>query len=174
VWTARQSGVPVYFVSAEMSRRMLGFRMLSGEMGVASHLLRSGNVTEQQKAQMSAAQGRLSLLPIFIEDRIRDIDLVVAECYRMKREHDIGLFIIDYLQLLEPGKMEANANRERQVAKISGLLKQLAKDTDCPVIALCQLNRAIEYSAKRRPPQKSDLRDSGAIEQDLDVLIFLH
>mgnify|MGYP003136719813 CR=1 FL=1 len=154
VWTSRHAGVPVYFVSAEMPRRMLGFRMLAGEVGIPSHRLRSGDYQESEKINISRAQQTLSMLPIFVEDRIDDVDLVIAECYRMKRE--------------------ANANRERQVAKISKSLKRLAKDTDVPVIALCQLSRAIEYSGKRRPPQKSDLRDSGALEQDLDVIIFLH
>ncbi|HEX6988351.1 MAG TPA: replicative DNA helicase [Bacillota bacterium] len=168
---ASRHGVPVAFFSLEMSREQLALRLLAAEAAVNMQRLRTGYVSEDDWARLTRAASRLSEAPFFIDDtpNISLMDLR-ARARRMKAEHDIGLVVVDYLQLMHTrGRAE---NRQQEISEISRSLKALARELHVPVIALSQLSRAVEQRQDRRP-QLSDLRESGAIEQDADVVIFL-
>jgi len=167
-----REGTPVFFHSAEMPAQTLMVRMLSGATGIDSHQLRRGAVFGSSWTLLARATESIGSIPLFIDD---GADVTPAElratARRVKAEHEIGLFIIDYMQLLKAnGRYET---REREVAEISRTLKGIARELNIPVIGLSQLNRKVE-DRPNRTPQLSDLRESGAIEQDADVIAFIY
>jgi replicative DNA helicase len=170
---AKSSGKPVLFFSLEMPRVELANRLLCAEANVDQSLLRSNMLTEDQMTALTSAASRVYNLPIFIDDsgELTLMDLR-AKARRMKAERDLGLIVIDYLQLMKASR-EMMDSREREISEISRGLKQLAKELEIPIIALSQLNRAVENRQDKRP-QLSDLRESGAIEQDADMVMFIY
>jgi replicative DNA helicase len=162
----------VAIFSIEMSERQLIIRMLSSEARVNAHELRTGRLHEDKWKNLSRNVGRLAEAKIFIDDTpaLSMLELR-AKSRRLKAEHEVGLIIVDYLQLIQGPKN--SESREREISMISRSLKALAKEIDVPVIALSQLNRAVESRGDKRP-MLADLRESGAIEQDADVVIFVH
>ncbi len=163
--------VPVAVFSLEMSRWELTQRLLAGEAQVDSYLLRTGKLSEADWSKIANAMGTLSEGDIYIDDRpgATVIDMR-AKARRLKIQHNIGLVIIDYVQLMSgSGRTE---NRTQEVSEISRSLKRLSVELDIPVIALSQLSRASEQRADHRP-QLSDLRESGSLEQDADVVMFI-
>jgi replicative DNA helicase len=170
--THREKPTGVALFSIEMAQQQLMIRLLSSEAKVDAHKLRTGRLEEDQWAHVSRAAGRLSDAKIFIDDTAGlGILELRAKARRLKSEHDIGMIIVDYLQLIQgPRNSES---REREISTISRSLKILAKELNVPVIALSQLNRAVESRPDKRP-MLADLRESGAIEQDADVVMFVH
>jgi replicative DNA helicase len=164
---------PVVFFSIEMGYLELTQRILAAEAGVNSRLLRTGRIPETDWTRISTAVGRLAEAPLFIDDNphLTVMDMR-AKCRRLKAQHgDLGLVVVDYLQLMStPRKAE---NRQVEVSELSRGLKVLARDLDVPVLALSQLNRSLEYRADKRP-MLADLRESGALEQDADVVAFIY
>jgi len=146
--------------------------MLCSDARIDSHRLRTGRLTEKDWARLAKGYQDLSASKIFIDDSASATPLEMrAKCRRLKAEFGLGLIIIDYLQLMNgSGRVE---NRQQEIAGISRSLKGLAKELEVPVIALSQLSRAPEARTDRRP-QLSDLRESGAIEQDADLILFIH
>jgi replicative DNA helicase len=163
---------PVGVFSLEMSMQQLVMRLLCAEAKVDAHKVRTGRLPEDEWKNLSIAAGRLATTRIFIDDTASlGILELRAKARRLKAEHDAGLIIVDYLQLMQGPK---NAeNREKEISAISRSLKALAKELNIPVIALSQLSRAVEGRTDKRPIL-SDLRESGAIEQDADVVAFVH
>ena len=170
---AIQEGVPVAIFSLEMAKEQLAMRMLSAEARVDSQRLRKGFLGETDWPKLTTAAGSLSDALIFIDDTpaISVLEMK-AKARRLKAEKGLGLVILDYLQLMR-GSDSVRDNREQEISEISRSLKALAKELHIPVVALSQLNRKVEDRTNRRP-QMADLRESGAIEQDSDVIIFLY
>ena len=168
----KQKPASVLFFSIEMSNQQLVTRMIASEARVNSHKLRTGKLEDDQWKNLSRSVGRLTEAKIFIDDTpALGILELRAKARRHKAEHGIGLVIVDYLQLIQGPK---NAeSREREISMISRSLKALAKELNVPVIALSQLNRAVD-SRSDKTPMLADLRESGAIEQDADLVIFVH
>lgn len=169
---AAMTGVPVAVFSLEMSREQLALRLLCSEAGIDAQKIRQGRVENDEWPILSMALGRLGDAAIFIDDSpsLSALD-IRARARRLKAEHNLGLIIIDYLQLMQGGaRIE---NRQQEIAQISRSLKALAREIEVPVIALSQLSRAVEARQDRRP-MLSDLRESGAIEQDADVVAFIY
>ncbi|GAO43769.1 replicative DNA helicase [Flavihumibacter petaseus] len=166
--------VGVGLFSLEMSESQLVQRILSAESGIFLERIKNGRLDDHHMAQIyHRGVERLHEAPIYIDDSAAlNIFELRAKARRMKNKFDVGLIIIDYLQLMS-GDTNKSDNREREIAKISRELKRLAKDLEVPLIALSQLSRAIESRASREP-QLSDLRESGAIEQDADLVGFLY
>ena len=163
--------VPVAIFSLEMSRQALAQRLICSEAGVNSHVLRSDQASQIDFQRIAAAMDKLTQADIWIDDTPRlSIATLRARARRMKSQNGIGLVIIDYLQLMHGGRQES---RVQEVSDISSGLKAVAKELDLPVLALSQLSRASEQRNDKRP-QLSDLRDSGSIEQDADVVLFLY
>jgi len=164
--------VPAAVFSLEMSRNEVAQRLLCSEAGVNGHRLRTGYLREDDWPKLSRALGRLSEAPIFIDDTpgISVMELR-ARARRLRSDHAIGLVVVDYLQLMRTGGR--TENRQQEIADITRALKALARELDVPVMALSQLSRAVEQRENRRP-QLSDLRESGAIEQDADVVAFIY
>jgi len=167
-----RTGEPVGVFSLEMSKEQLVLRLLCADARIDSHRLRTGNLQEKDWARLAKAYADLSQAHIFIDDASSLTPLEMrAKCRRLKAEHGLGLVIVDYLQLMTGGgRVE---NRQQEISAISRSLKGLAKELACPVIALSQLSRAPEARSDRRP-QLADLRESGAIEQDADVVMFIY
>lgn len=168
---AVKHGTAVAFFSLEMAREQLALRLLASEAAVNLQRLRTGYVGEDDWSRLTRAASRLSEAPFLIDDtpNISIMDMR-ARARRMKAEYDIGLIVVDYLQLMHAaGRFE---NRQQEISEISRSLKALARELRVPVVALSQLSRAVESRQDRRP-QLSDLRESGAIEQDADVVVFL-
>jgi replicative DNA helicase len=165
-------GVPVAIFSLEMSKEQLSLRMLCAEARIDSSRLRSGFFSMEDWERVTEAAGVLSAAPIFIDDSasLSAMD-VRAKARRLKMEKNIGLIIIDYLQLMQ-GRAGAE-RRDLEISEISRGMKALAKEISLPVIALSQLNRMLEQRTDRRP-RLSDLRESGALEQDADVVAFIY
>jgi len=164
--------VPVAVFSLEMSKEQLGMRMLCSVSRVDSQDLRTGFIRDPDWPKLARATGILSEAPIFIDDSPAISVLEMrAKSRRLKIEHNIGLVVVDYLQLMR-GRSTAE-RREQEISEISRSLKAMAKELSLPVIALSQLNRSLESRPNKRP-QLSDLRESGAIEQDADVICFLY
>lgn len=163
--------IPVGFFSLEMSAQQLTLRLISSQTGIENHKIRTGNINRNDLKAILTKMTKLSQAPLFIDDSPK-INLVElrAKARRLKAEHNVGIIIIDYLQLIDPPKAES---REREISIISRTLKQIAKELDIPIIALSQLNRVVETRKDRRP-QLSDLRESGSIEQDADVVLFIY
>ncbi len=161
---------PVAVFSLEMSRQQLAQRMLCARSGVDSHNLRRGMLSRQDRDRLGDAVGELSQGRIFIDDTpaMTLLDLR-TKARRLLLQHDIELVVVDYLQLMEAPREE---NRQQQISSISRGIKALAREINCPVICLSQLNRAPE--SENRLPRTSDLRESGSIEQDADVVMLLH
>ncbi|MBX7149341.1 replicative DNA helicase [bacterium] len=169
---AIREGQPVAIYSLEMSKESLVTRMLCAEARLDSQKLRKGQLEERDWPNLTRAAGHLSEAKIFIDDTASPTVMEMrAKARRLKKEHGVGLIIVDYLQLVR-GSAGAQS-REQEISEISRSLKALAKELKVPVIALSQLNRAVESRTNRRP-QLSDLRESGAIEQDADVISFIY
>lgn len=168
-----EHNVTVGFFSLEMSNYQLSLRLLTAETRVNAHKVRSGKLSKEEWQTLSAGVGRLAEAPIFTDDKAGISILEIrAKARRLKAEHNVGLIIVDYLQLIAPPK-GAN-NREQEISIISRSLKALAKELDIPVVALSQLSREVEKRGKEKRPVLSDLRESGAIEQDADVVMFVY
>ena len=166
------ANVPVAIYSMEMSAEQLSFRMIGSIGRVNQGHLRTGRLTDEDWSRIESAVSMMSNAPIYIDDSagLTPTD-VRARARRLKREHGLGLVVVDYLQLMQvAGNVE---NRATEISEISRSLKALAKELDVPVIALSQLNRSVEQRADKKPVM-SDLRESGAIEQDADLISFLH
>ncbi len=164
--------VPIGIFSLEMSTMQLVIRLLCAEGRLNAHLVRTGKLPHEEGVKLSKNAHKLIEAPLFVDDTPAQTVLEIrAKARRLKAEHDIGMIIIDYLQLMQgPTNSES---REREISHISRSLKSLAKELNIPVVALAQLNRAVEARTDKRP-QLSDLRESGSIEQDADVVIFLN
>jgi replicative DNA helicase len=164
--------VPTLFVSLEMSEMELAERMLCARGRVNSHFVRRGRASKEDIAKLVTAHGQLSAAPLFIDDAPGQTMLrIAATARRLKLRHRLGFVIIDYLQLIEPD--DKRASRVEQIGQISRRLKVMARELQVPVIALSQLNRAVESREGHRP-RMADLRESGSIEQDADVVVLLH
>ena len=171
-YVAMHDKVPVMIFNLEMSKEQLVKRMLSSESEIDSMKLNNANLESEDWLKLGEASGRLSDIPIYIEDTSSlSSSEIRAKCRKAKLEKGIGLIIIDYLQLMES---KSNVpSRQQEISEISRSLKIMAKELDVPVIALSQLSRATESRADHRP-MLSDLRESGSIEQDADIVLFLH
>ena len=168
---AVKGSTPVLYFSLEMSTQQLALRLLCAEARVNSHRLRTGNLSDFELDKLVNWTGKLSEAPLYIDDTpaISVMELR-AKARRAKSEYNIGLIIVDYLQLMTTS--ENFGSREQEIANISRSLKALAKELDIPLIACAQLSRAVESRTDKRP-QLSDLRESGSLEQDADVVMFL-
>jgi replicative DNA helicase len=168
---------PIVFFSLEMSAAQLVQRILSAESEIWLEKIARGKMEDHEMKQLYAKGiQKLAQAPIFIDDTAAlNIFELRAKCRRLKNKHDIGLIIIDYLQLMSGGGGGKQTNREQEISQISRNLKQLAKELSVPIIALSQLSRAVESRKDgEKIPQLSDLRESGAIEQDADMVMFLY
>ena len=164
--------IPVAIFSLEMASLQLVNRLISAEAELDSEKIKKGNLADFEWQQMVHKTNRLSSAPIFIDDTpALSILELRAKCRRLKAEHNIQMIVIDYLQLM---KGEASGNREQEIASISRALKGIAKELSVPVIALSQLSRGVETRGGDKRPQLSDLRESGSIEQDADIVMFLY
>lgn len=170
---ATNEGVPVGIFSLEMSQDQLVDRLLAAESGVDSWKLRTGNLEDTDFAKLNDAMGKLSEAPIFIDDSpsLNAMEMR-TKARRIQSEHGLGLLIIDYLQLMT-GSISSGENRVQEVSEISRGLKALARELNIPVLALSQLSRSVE-SRHPQIPQLADLRESGSIEQDADVVMFIY
>ncbi|MCX6449152.1 MAG: replicative DNA helicase [Actinobacteria bacterium] len=158
--------------SLEMSRSEITMRMLSAEARVPLNNIRSGNLTEEEWSRMARRMGEISQAPMFIDDSPNlSLMEIRAKSRRLKQRHNLKLIVIDYLQLMTSGKRVEN--RQQEVSEFSRQLKLLAKELNVPVVAISQLNRSPEQRSDKKP-MLSDLRESGSIEQDADVVILLH
>ncbi len=165
-------GMPVGFFSLEMSADALAMRLLCTEAKVNMMNVRTGKLSEEEMKRLTAHAPKLMNSPIFIDDTPgMNVLELRAKARRLKAEKNIEFLIIDYLQLMEGHKGE---NRQQEITHISRSLKAIAKELDVPVLALSQLSRAVESRDKTKRPQLSDLRESGAIEQDADVVFFVY
>jgi replicative DNA helicase len=169
---AIKNQVPVAIFSMEMPGESLALRMMSSLGHIDQHKIRTGKLDDDDWPRLTSAVSLLDTAPIFIDDTpaLSPMELR-ARARRLKREHDIGMIVIDYLQLMQIGN--TRENRTTEISEISRNLKALAKELEVPVIALSQLNRSLEQRSDRRPVM-SDLRESGAIEQDADVIMFIY
>jgi len=166
---------PVAFFSLEMSALQLAQRVIAMEAEISGMKMRNGQLEDYEWEQLNAALERISEVPIFIDDTPGiNIFELRAKARRLKMQHDIDLIVIDYLQLMSGGTDNQRGNREQEVSAISRALKGLAKELDVPVIALSQLSRAVETRGGTKRPQLSDLRESGSIEQDADIVGFIY
>ena len=164
---------PVLFFSLEMAEIQLALRLMCAEAYVESQLVRRGQISPEMMNKIINSMDALAEAKLFIDDTpgISIMELA-AKTRRMKQEHGIGMVVVDYLQLVTPVR-DGKSNREQEIAQISRSLKALAKELNIPVIALAQLNRSVEQRSGDRRPQLSDLRESGSIEQDADMVMFL-
>lgn len=171
---AKSAGAPVAIFSLEMSADQLATRILSEESGISSENLRMGKISQQEFRQLARAAADLQTLPLYIDDTPGlTIAALRTRARRLKRQKGIGMVVIDYLQLLQGSGRSSSDNRVQEISEISRGLKQLAKELDVPVLALSQLSRAVEQREDKRP-QLSDLRESGSIEQDADIVMFIY
>ncbi|OYZ40982.1 MAG: replicative DNA helicase [Thiotrichales bacterium 24-47-4] len=165
-----KKGVAVF--SLEMPGEQLMMRMISSVGRIEAQKLRTGQLSQQDWSGLTSAIARLTDAPIYVDETAGLSPLELrARARRLKREHDIGLIVIDYLQLMRGNS--PNNNRTEEISEISRSLKALAKELEVPVIALSQLNRSLEQRPDKRP-KMSDLRESGAIEQDADIILFIY
>ena len=171
---AAKSGVPTVIFNLEMSKEQVVNRILSSEAMVDSNKLRTGQLDDTDWMKLASASGILSETPIYIDDTPGiSIMEIRTKCRKLKMERDIGLVVIDYLQLITASGKK-NASREQEISEISRSLKILAKELKIPVIALSQLSRSAEKRQEDKRPMLSDLRESGAIEQDADIVMFIY
>lgn len=172
VSTCLQSSLPVAIFSLEMLSTELSMRVLTGRAKVDSKRVRTKNFLDTDLRSLAKATQELSNLPIYINDSGNTTILdIQSQCRKIKADQGLGLIVIDYLQLM--GSTNKSAQREQQIAEISRGLKTMAKELECPVIALSQLNRSVESRPDKRPTT-ADLRESGAIEQDADIVMFVY
>ncbi len=166
---------PVAVFSLEMSSVQLITRLISSETGLSSEKLRKGNLDDHEWQQLLAKVKNLEDAPIFIDDTpALSVFDMRAKCRRLVAQHKVGIIIIDYLQLMTAGGGKSSGNREQEISTISRSLKSIAKELSVPVIALSQLSRAVETRGGSKRPLLSDLRESGAIEQDADIVSFIY
>ena len=167
--------IPVGVFSLEMSSVQLITRLISSETGIGAEKLRKGNLEPIEWQQLSSKVKKLEDSPIFIDDTpgLSIFDLR-AKCRRLVAQHKVQIIVIDYLQLMTAGVTKSNGNREQEISTISRSLKSIAKELEIPVIALSQLSRAVETRGGSKRPLLSDLRESGAIEQDADIVSFIY
>ncbi|WP_353779556.1 replicative DNA helicase [Winogradskyella sp. 3972H.M.0a.05] len=172
---AVEQGIPVAFFSLEMSSVQLITRLISSETGLSSEKLRTGRLEKHEWEQLNVKVKTLEKAPLFIDDTpsLSIFDLR-AKARRLASQYGIKLIVIDYLQLMTAGGSQKGGNREQEISTISRNLKALAKELDVPVIALSQLSRAVETRGGSKRPLLSDLRESGAIEQDADIVSFIY
>lgn len=172
-YAATRGNTPVAIFSLEMSKEQMVNRILCSEAMVDSNKVRTGKIDDEDWTKLAEASGTLSSSKIFIDDTPGiSIMEIRAKCRKLKLEQDIGMVVIDYLQLVQ-GSGKRGSSREQEIAEISRSLKILAKEINVPVIALSQLSRAPEQRPDHRP-MLSDLRESGSIEQDADIVMFLY
>lgn len=164
-----KKGICTYFVSLEMSKKQLGNRMVSSKTGIDSHKLRSGWIGKDEFDAIGIASAELANLKMIVDDKSKTIQEIELKACQLKEKKNVGLIIVDYLQLLK--SKNKYSIREQEVAEISRKLKLLSKDLEIPIIALCQLNRE---SLKKTRPTNADLRESGSLEQDADNIIFIY
>jgi replicative DNA helicase len=170
-YISQKSEVPTLFASLEMGELELAERLLSATADVNSHRLRNGWLNDEERQRIVEASSRLSLAPLLIDDTAaRTVADIAAVARRAQRNADLGLIIVDYLQLITPAN--SRDPRQEQVAKISRQLKGLARELSLPILCVAQLNRESDKVGAR--PRLSNLRESGAIEQDADVVMFVH
>jgi replicative DNA helicase len=166
-------GAKVAFFSLEMSADQLATRILAENSGISAEALRMGKIGQNDFRNLARAAADLETLPLFIDDTpALTIATLRTRARRLKRKHNIGLIVVDYLQLLQGSGGRASDNRVQEISEISRGLKTLAKELNLPVLALSQLSRAVEQREDKRP-QLSDLRESGSIEQDADIVMFV-
>jgi replicative DNA helicase len=172
---SKSAGAGVALFSLEMSADQLATRILAEQSGISSENLRMGKISQQEFRDLARAAADLQSLPFYIDDTAGlTIAALRTRARRLKRQKGIGMIIVDYLQLLQgTGRGGSNENRVQEISEISRGLKQLAKELDVPVIGLSQLSRAVEQREDKRP-QLSDLRESGSIEQDADIVLFIY
>ncbi|MBI5099455.1 MAG: replicative DNA helicase [Nitrospirae bacterium] len=164
--------VPIGVFSLEMTKEQIVLRMLCSEAEVDSKAVRSGYHSKEDYRKLVNAAGRLADAPIYIDDTFNSILDIRAKSRRLKAEHGLGLIVVDYLQLMSG--VNTFAAREQVISDISRSLKALAKDLEVPVIVISQLNRSCEQRGENKRPIIADLRESGAIEQDADIILFLY
>lgn len=165
----------VAFFSLEMSSVQLMTRLIIGESGLDSHSIKNGRLTPDEWKHLENAIKPLSAAKMFIDDTpALSIFEFRSKARRLKKQHNIEIIVIDYLQLMTVGASDGRGNREQEVALISRSLKAIAKELEVPILALSQLNRSVESRGGSKRPQLSDLRESGAIEQDADLVAFIH
>jgi replicative DNA helicase len=170
----KSAGGAVAFFSLEMSADQLATRILAEASGISSENLRMGKISQQDFRNLARAAAELENLPLYIDDTAGlTIAALRTRARRLKRQRGIGLVVVDYLQLLQGSGKNSNDNRVNEISEISRGLKTLAKELGVPVIALSQLSRAVEQREDKRP-QLSDLRESGSIEQDADIVLFVY
>ena len=171
---ALKAKVPAVLFSLEMSKEQMVNRILCSEAMVDSNKVRTGKIDDDDWIKLADTMGDLSEAPIYIDDTPGiSINEIRAKCRKLKLEKNIGLVVIDYLQLVQGSSKRAQGSREQEISEISRSLKILAKEINVPVIALSQLSRAPEQRPDHRP-MLSDLRESGSIEQDADIVMFLY
>ena len=171
---SKAGGAVVGFFSLEMSAEQLASRMLSEQAEIPSEKLRRGDMTQDQFRALVRASQEIEDVPMFIDDTpALSIAGVMSRARRLKRQHNLGLVVIDYLQLARPSGQQRVENRVQEVSEITRGLKALAKTLNVPVLALSQLSRSVEQREDKRP-QLADLRESGSIEQDADVVMFVY
>jgi replicative DNA helicase len=165
---------PIALFSLEMASVQLVQRLIASESELSAEKLKKGQLEDHEYQQLHVKIGKLSEAPIFIDDTpALSIFEMRAKCRRLKAQHDIQLIVVDYLQLMTTGG-DNRGNREQEISTISRSLKSIAKELNVPIIALSQLSRAVETRGGDKRPQLSDLRESGAIEQDADMVLFIH
>jgi replicative DNA helicase len=170
----KSAGSPVALFSLEMSADQLATRILAEQSGISSENLRMGRISQHEFRDLARAAAELQSLPLYIDDTPGlTIAALRTRARRLKRQKGIGCVIVDYLQLLQGTGRNGSENRVQEISEISRGLKQLAKELDLPVIGLSQLSRAVEQREDKRP-QLSDLRESGSIEQDADIVLFIY
>jgi replicative DNA helicase len=167
-------GHPIAVFSLEMSKMQLTQRLIAIESEINSKKIRNGILDDFEWKKLHQAVERMSEINMYIDDTPGiNIFELRAKCRRMKQNHNIELVLIDYLQLMTSSPNESRGNREQEISSISRALKGMAKELNVPVIALSQLSRAVETRGGNKRPQLSDLRESGAIEQDADIVTFI-
>jgi replicative DNA helicase len=169
---ALKQNIPVAVFSMEMSREQLVQRILCAEAKVDQHRLRTGDLAEEDWRKLHETKDKIANIPIFIDDTPGiTVRQVRAKARQLKAEKGLGLIVIDYLQLMQASKKVEN--RQQEISEISRSLKGLAKELNVPVLALAQLSRSVEQRDKKRPIM-SDLRESGSLEQDADLVMFIY
>ena len=174
MYTALRNPGAVAFFSLEMPADALMKRLLSAKSQVEGNKLRGGNITDEELNRLNEAGNELGAAKIFIDDSASiKVSQIFSKCRKLMSEHGLSLIVIDYLQLISGSGRNSGDNRQQEVSEISRNLKILAKEMNCPVIALSQLSRSVEQRNDKQP-MLSDLRESGAIEQDADIVMFLY
>ncbi len=170
----KSAGAAVAFFSLEMSADQLATRILAEQSGIPSESLRMGKISQQDFRNLARAAAELESLPLYIDDTPGlTIAALRTRARRLKRQRGVGMIVVDYLQLLQGTGKNSGDNRVQEISEISRGLKTLAKELNVPVLALSQLSRAVEQREDKRP-QLSDLRESGSIEQDADIVLFVY